>query len=37
MSAYEVLTWIGVGFTGMMGLAVVVYAWTDLINVVRRK
>lgn len=37
MSAYEVLTWIGVGFTGMMGLAVVVYAWADLINVVRRK
>ena len=37
MSAYEVLTWIGVGFTGMMGLAVVVCAWVDLINVVRRK
>ena len=37
MSAYDVLTWIGVGFTGMMGLAVVVYAWVDLINVIRRK
>ena len=37
MSAYEVLKWICVGFTGMMGLAVVVYVWADLINVVRRK
>ena len=37
MGAYEVITWIGVGFTGMMGLAIVVYVWADLINVVRRK
>ena len=37
MSAYEVLTWIGVGFTGMMGLAVVVYAWADLISVLKGK
>ena len=35
MSAYEVLTWIGVGFTGMMGLAVVVCAWADLIRVLK--
>ena len=33
MSAYDVLAWMGVGFTGMMGLAVVVYAWADLIRV----
>ena len=37
MRAYEVLTWIGVGFTGMMGLAVVVYAWADLISVLKGK
>ena len=33
MSAYEVLTWIGVGFIGMMGLAVVV----DLMSVLKGK
>lgn len=35
MSAYDILTWIGVGFTGMMGLAVVVYVWVDLIRILK--
>lgn len=37
MSAYDVYAWMGVGFTGMMGLAVVVCAWADLIRVLMGK
>ena len=35
MSAYDILPWLGVGFTGMMGLAVVVYVWADLIRILK--